>query len=517
MVIPTFSKYQKHIVFFFLGLLVLLNRFLVLKAFNFQYTGSDDLIFWQAAVDYSHGIFHEPFFYGQNYNFAFESILAAPLIIIGVPVFIALPIISSIIGIFPFLLFSIVLFRRGYTIDSYLFLLIPLALPIEYDIITSISRGFTSGLFFCSFLIFPLLSPTKVKSFIILGFSVSLGYIFNANSLILSFPVCLYLFFKNYKNPAFYLVCIVTSIPALFIHYISEQFYVHHPEYLVHTMWKLNYSFQLMIADISHLDNFFRYLTPLYWGGNWLVLLILLLLSIFLIKRNWKKGLSILLGVVFTIVTLGINKINDDIGVIFLSSTRMFLALPLFLGLALFWTKKERVKENKLKLIILTLAISIFIVKVSCYSSVVAKHTKRTIYGPVAIKKLDDLTRECSEIEKITSKYKIDLVVFIPSWSQSVPSVEFYNYGCPILQENTTSSIMNIYERRTWVFEKEKIAVRKNVLLFNPDIEAIDTYKKVLDCEIIHRNPTMILIKNNDKSLQELSEIVGFLLKRNTY
>jgi hypothetical protein len=272
-----------------------------------------------------------------------------------------------------------------------------------------------------------------------------------------------------------------------------------------------------MIADISHLDNFFRYLTPLYWGGNWLVLLILLLLSIFLIKRNWKKGLSILLGVVFTIVTLGINKINDDIGVIFLSSTRMFLALPLFLGLALFWTKKERVKENKLKLIILTLAISIFIVKVSCYSSVVAKHTKRTIYGPVAIKKLDDLTRECSEIEKITSKYKIDLVVFIPSWSQSVPSVEFYNYGCPILQENTTSSIMNIYERRTWVFEKEKIAVRKNVLLFNPDIEAIDTYKKVLDCEIIHRNPTMILIKNNDKSLQELSEIVGFLLKRNTY
>src|SRR5690554_7269853 len=88
-------------------------------------------------------------------------------------------------GVFPFLFISTVLFRRGKRIEAYLFLFIPLTLPVEYDIITSITRGFTSGLFFCSLLIYPLLNPTKLWSFVIAALAVSCGYLFNANSLVL--------------------------------------------------------------------------------------------------------------------------------------------------------------------------------------------------------------------------------------------------------------------------------------------------------------------------------------------
>jgi hypothetical protein len=517
MLFPIDAKHHKSIILYFIALLVIISRFLILKEFCFQYTGNDDLIFWHVAADYSKGIFHEPFFYGQNYNFAFESIISVPLIVMGVPIYIALPIMSSFIGVFPFFLFSIVLYRKGYTLNSYLFLLIPLTLPIEYDIITSITRGFTSGLFFSSFLIFPLLSPFKVKSFILLGLSVSFGYILNPNSLIISFPICLYLLFKNYNKPVFYLVGIAAAIPALLIEYVSKQFYVNHPEYIVHAMWKLDFKFDRLIDGLSNLDKFFRYLTPVFWAGNWLVLIIIFFLGIIIIKKSWEKGLSLLLSVLFIVVLLGLNKINDEIGVIFLSSTRMFLAIPLLLGLSVFWTKENFIDEKKWKTVILTIAISVFLVKISCYKPVIAQHTEKTNYGSVAIKNLDSLISECSDIQKITSKYEVDLVVFLPTWDLNVPTMAFYNYGCSILEENATSSIMNIYERRTWVFQEEKIKARKNVLLYNQNIENFEEYKKVLDCEVINKKPTIILIRNNDKNLLELSKIFNFKLQRYKY
>ncbi len=517
MFISTYQKHQQILTFYLLGILVFVNRFLILKLFNLEYVGSDDLIFWQAAVDYAQGIFHEPFFYGQDYNFALEAILAAPLINWGVPVDVALPVVSSLMGVFPFLFISTVLFRRGKRIEAYLFLFIPLTLSVEYDIITSITRGFTSGLFFCSLLIYPLLNPTKLWSFVIAALAVSFGYIFNANSLVLSFPICLFLLFENYRKPAFYLVFGVLSIPALLIKYFSEQFYVDRPEYLVHSMWKLKFDFEVMLEGISHLDQYFRYLMPVIWPAHWMILLLLLILAIIITKQNWKKGISLLLTVIFIILLFGVNKINDDIGVIFLSSTRMFLAMPLLLGLAFLWLKKGFLSEQKWRVMILSLGMLVFLIKATAYSAVIDKHTEETNYGPVAIKKLDDLIDDCAEMEKITRQYNVDLVVFIPNWEYRVPSMEFYNYGCPILQENTVSSTMNLYERRTWIFQKERDMVRKNIILFNFYPDHFELLQKEYDIEQINEHPSMILIRENDKSLLELSEAFDFPLKRHNY
>src|SRR5690554_7365931 len=98
-------------------------------------------------------------------------------------------------------------------------------------------------------------------------------------------------------------------------------------------MWKLKFDFDVMLEGISHLDQYFRYLMPVIWPAHWMILLLLLILAIIITKQNWKKGISLLLTVIFIILLFGVNKINDDIGVIFLSSTRMFLAKPLLLGL----------------------------------------------------------------------------------------------------------------------------------------------------------------------------------------
>lgn len=75
---------DKH-TFGLLLLLLLLDRLFLLVTFNFKFVGSDDLIFWQGANDYLHFRFHEPYFYGQNYNFMLEAVVAAPLRLLGVP------------------------------------------------------------------------------------------------------------------------------------------------------------------------------------------------------------------------------------------------------------------------------------------------------------------------------------------------------------------------------------------------------------------------------------------------
>jgi len=517
MLLRIIEKQQKRGILNILLLLLFIVKVIVIVEFGFKFTGSDDTIFWQCLSDFSNGIFHEPFFYGQNYNFALESLLSVPLVKCGVPIYYALPIMSALIGVFPFVMFALILFKKGFEVNAYIFLLIPLALPIEYDIITAISRGFTSGLFCCSFLIYPILNPNNFKSFVILGLSVSFGYILNPNSLVFSFPVCIYLLLMNINIVSFYITTVISSLPALIILYFSQQFYANNPDYLVHQMWILEFSFERMLNGLASLDKFFRHLTPVLWIGNWLVVLLIAILGGIALKRNWKKGLSIIVTFIFIILLLGVNKIHDDIGVIFLSSTRMFLAIPLLFGLGLLWSEIVLKENIRSKLVVMSIAASVFLIKISLVTQVVKTHTTSKNFGPIAIKKLDDLEKECTEIQQLSSKYNADIIVFLPAGDLNVPNMEFYNYGCSILNQEMCSSVMNVYERRTWVFLEEKISKRKTVLLFNLNPAEINENNNFLDYEVVQNNPTIVLLRNNNKSLLELSELFNFQYKRNTY
>jgi hypothetical protein len=102
---------------------------------------------WQGVMDYSAGIFHEPRFYGQSYNLMLESLFAVPLYKLGIPIYKALPIITSFFTIFPYLLITFLTFRKKSTTAGLIILSIPLLLLNEYALITCLSRGFVTGIF----------------------------------------------------------------------------------------------------------------------------------------------------------------------------------------------------------------------------------------------------------------------------------------------------------------------------------------------------------------------------------
>jgi len=501
---------------FFLILLILFvaNKVLILVQFSSVYTSSDDVIQWMGARDYAQGVFHEPYFYGQNYNFMLESLFAVPFVWLGIPYHWALPMSTIILASFPFILFARVLYKRRHYFAAYTFLVIPVLLSLEYDILTSLSRGFISGIFFCSFLIYPILEPQKTRSFIIFGAAASFGFIFNPNTLILTFPIGIYMLFTNFKTLKFYLLAGTSAIPALIIHFLSKSFYWNNPDFQLHEMWELLFKWRWIREAFNYLDLFFTGLTPVLWSANWFVLLILIIFGILLYRKNKIQAITLFSSVVFIILTLGINKVHDGIDWIFLSSTRMFLAIPLLLGLAIFWNiKSYRGKIKWLPHSLVVLGLLCLLVKGIHLSDKIGELNTQRVESFLAVTSIDELEDDCGNISTLVDQNNADIVVFIPHWDHPTSKMQLLNYGCSFVNENMESSVISIYERRTWKFREAKERKYPRILLYGYDLAKNDVVKNE-NIKVLQRNPDIILVANNQLSIPKLIAQFNFEFKR---
>ena len=194
--------------------ILLTTRILLILNLNIHYIDSDMPFMWAGVKDYSEGLFYEPRFYGQDYNTFMESLFAVPLYWIGVPVYYALPIITHLVAIFPFLFTAFYLFFKNRKENAILVLAILLCLAPGYDVMTSQPRGI-SGVFLCGFYILSFLNPTHMR-FLALNTLLSvLAYFVTPNAVLISVPLMAFLFFHNYKNKKYYIVticCLLSSI-----------------------------------------------------------------------------------------------------------------------------------------------------------------------------------------------------------------------------------------------------------------------------------------------------------------
>lgn len=509
---------QERHTFGLLLLLLVIDRVLLLTTFNFKMVGSDETIFWQGATDYLHGRFHEPYYYGQNYNFMLEALVAVPLLLLQIPHAYALPLSTTFLALFPFVYFSRILFKNGYRTEGMAFLILPILLPVEYGILTSISRGFISGLFFCSFLAPALMHPTKRSALVLAAVATSLGYLFNPNSLVFSLPVMVYLLLHNYRAIWFYATNLLVAVPVLLLEYWAKSFYVNHPDYNVHRAWTLEYDIGRVFENFGRLDQFFGYFTPIVWQVGWLVLVFILVVGVLQMKRDWRKGVSLVFGILFIVFTLGINKVNDHIDSIFLSSSRMFLGIPLLAGLAVLWSRDLlNVSDKHLKWGLVVMALAVLPVKSSLSGMITDYHAKKAIQGKaMPLKYLRHLKTDCAELTELAQREHVGLILFVSNWEFVAPEVEFLNYGCPLLEEDFPRSLMNVFERRSWVYLAEKSKVEPNVLIYNfaLDSSRVGNFPNAVTLE---GHPAMTLVHGNDLPLDTLLARMSVRLYRSPY
>ena len=481
------------LLFLILTVALVTYRFYILQIFGFEYTDSDQSIMWLGAKNYARGLFHEPLFYGQSYNSMLEALLAVPLIKLSVPVYLALPTVTTSLALFPFILLSTLTFFKYSRTTAILILCIPFMLPVAYDCITTLSRGFVTGIAIVSIGLFSIFNPNSYRLIMLTGFSAVTGFLINGNSALLSAPLILYLLIINIKNKEFYLYLFTGIIAGIITILTILSFYWSNPDYVLHT-FPTKFSIQYMFDAFEDLDKFFNNVTPIFWNSGWLILPILLLIAFVLYKQNLNKAALIAIAMpIILILPFTYLKVHDGTNSIFFSYSRMYLAIPVILTLLLSF-----VKFNNRFLIYCTVAIALFF---CCYKMITAKgsiesHLKG--YHIVSIIKNSKLKDKCEQINRITSNHDADLVI-LKDHNHS----DLYNYGCPALIDSFPNTLKPAYERRTWRLIEDKGKVYENVLIIDYTNELIRKYRFVEPVEALSG---CYIIKNNDLTTLKLMQ-----------
>jgi hypothetical protein len=412
---------------------------------------------WQGTVDFADGKFYEPRFYGQPYNTMLESFLAVPFYKLGVPLKYGLPLISVLLSLFPYFILARVAFNRRSQITGILILAFVLLMPVTYDLITTLSRGFVPGIAVAGLLFLFLFKKLRKIEWVFIGFIAVISYSVNANSVLISIPVLLYLWLQHIRNGQFYVFGLIGILLGVTCHFFIQYFYVVHPKVALHN-YQLEFSWSYLKQGLSNFGLFFDNVIPVFNGLGWLMIPTSILTSI--IFFSYKKpneacvALSIPLLMIFPLL---ISKVSDGNDSVFFSVSRMYLGIPLVWVLLLSFID---VRSLRLTVIILLGSLGFAFYKATVIDFVIDKELKKNTV--VGVMKNDDLISECERLSRIAKKYNVDLIVIIDHWNY-----DFYNYGCAECVTHFPTTIRPSYDRRIWRLKKVASTMYSNILFID--------------------------------------------------
>ena len=244
------------------------------------------------------------------------------------------------------------------------------------------------------------------------------------------------------------------------IHFSVNHFYVVNPYYNLHKL-NFTFSFKGLLSSLTHLDLFFNDVTPIFWNSGFLIIIMFITVGAFLFKeRKYKESLTVFISTLLIISTLGISKVSDGSNSIFFPLSRMYLSIPVLLGISLsFFSFKEKSKYFYFYLLI---PLSFFIYNINTLDKSInlnVSHEKNHIIGVI---KTNDLFEQCNNIKSICDEYNVQLVIISNHWNY-----DFFNYACPSCDETFPKTLRPSYERRTWRLIEDEKTIYSNILIID--------------------------------------------------
>jgi len=464
-------------------------RIWVLFQFGVIYTDQDQAVLWEGVMNFSSGLFHETRYYGQAYNTMLEALLATPLYLIGVPVYIALPTVTVLLALLPFFCLAYVLYFKRKEDAGLLVLLIPLLLPIEYDLITTMPRGFVTGLAFVGIASLWLESKRN-SSYYLFGLFIVLGFTLNPNSILLSLPLALIYFLKNLAFIRFYFYGLAGLLSGLLAHLTLNRFYSMNPNYELHRPIS-EFSTDYFLEGIEKWNLFFGDVTPLFWGQGFFVLIITILSAVyFLRKRKFHYSTVAISLLPVILLPLFNSRLYNAADTVFYSYSRMYLAVPLLFGLLLYllhWKKIPR-------LVLLPLA-SVVVFKFAFFPEKLDQRLNESTY--ILVRPVQEVLDRCAQLEALSKEHQVDLII-INDFGHIIE-----NYTCGICTQKAVKTLYPSYERRTWRLVEDRDVVYSNILVIDGNLT---NEKGTVFQEL---NDTFYLIKDNKQTTYELMLDVG--------
>lgn len=447
-------------------LITAIDRLWLLNVFGFRYVGNDDSLFWLGAKDYAHGIFHEPCLYGQSYNMMIESFFAAPFLKMGMAPQIILPLVTAIMALTPFFVFARRELRKGNLAGAVIIAAMPLLLPVEYGMLTSMTRGFVTGVFFLSF--WPLAERIRADRFRFILFGVVGGaaLLANANSLIVLVALVVPEFVKERKNFRFYLFAALGALPFYLAHLGIAHYYKTHHDGVLHEITEemLTFSTDHWSLAISSLADFFRWLFPFWDDGGAMGLLVVGGIGIYLFtQKKPVEGWALLAALFVIIISLGFPKIHDGGKNVLMPFSRMFIALPLLLGLAL--AQLVEIAGIPFRAVMIGSAVLVVVLtqKLIVTGDEVRAALASEEISPVEVRPVDELQRETSYIAQVAKEQGADILVALGA-PYKYHDLQLWCHTGEVWNKDFPQTLVPQYERRWWRYLDETKHVHPTIL-----------------------------------------------------
>ncbi len=432
-----------------LTLAVILERVATLFWYNLRFSDSDQTILWAMAKDLINGEYYGLCFYGQSYNSALEAFLAVPLIAIGLSYPLSFGLITNALAILPFLLLSKILMRRQGMEAAMIPLILALLLPPEYLMLTSISRGFVTGIAIMSIGLYLATYRNSPIPLLFAGIMTPLAIFANPNSLLLT-PLFLLCIGKEEKKSYLYLLIGGTVGSIIFLY--NNYFYGLHPERAFHPAPDMKYSLEAFYFIIQNLENYFPFLTPVIWKVGWIILPIYIYLPFRLLyKGYWFKGIILGLCVVGIFISFFLVKTTDATNSVYFSGSRMYLSLPLLLAWMLAENFSNLLTYPRIQKLFWVgiFALAFKVIALPLFIRGAHQGSKNAI---VHVFKHKEMEQHCQLINRMAKIKNIQAIVGNSAQSAN----QHLAYGCACLLPEFPLIVLNDYERRPWLLDKAK-------------------------------------------------------------
>lgn len=490
--------------FVFLGLIVL-NRVLLFIYINQDCIDNDQVVMWAGTRDFSNGEFHVPRFYGQDYSTMLEALVAVPFVKLGMPVYYATPLSTHILFLVPFLTAAVYLFVIKKKLQAIVVLAIIICMPLGYDIMNSIPRGFVTGLFFMSCFIFSLYRPYNLKLAALNTFLSYVAYLVNPNSVIVSAPLLAYLFFTNYRNKTYYVYSAIGVLGGVPLDFALNHFYKTHPGHCIYGFTN-EYSLAYFKDAITHLDKRFAHIGLFTEETCIPVILLLILVGWLTYQRNKRLFFAFLAVPFIIIISFFSSKAADGAMWSFYSYSRLYLGIPLIAALLLSFSDLK-----KIAFLIIPVTLVFLMVKERTFKAQVAYHSDEKKWDHLNLITLKDLTDYLGIYKGFCEQTGAKAIIIDHAWRD-----DFINYAGPAVYPNYPITFKPSFERRTWRIKEEENRVYDRFILYMADYHYDEKIKQMqVPIEIEKLNDYGIfLIKNNTLTTHQFLKLLGFTIER---
>lgn len=445
---------------------MVVNRLHLFFTVNQICIDNDQVVMWAGAKDFSEGKFHVPLFYGQDYNTMLEALVATPLVWLSVPIYHAVPIATHLLFLFPFLFTAFYLFKKQLKSQAIIVLAILLCLPVGYDIITSIPRGFVTGLFFTSFFIISILNPQYFKWLTLNTFLCGIAYMVNPNSVLVSAPFLCFMFLHHYQNKKYYYASIIGVLPALIVFILIKAFYSSFESPLV---YKLNNEFNIVYFKEGILNICQRFIHIAFFNEGYSILLFIILglIACCFWLKNKKAFIAFVVLCAVIVASLFTSKAGDGAEWAFYSYSRLYIGIPLFMYLFL-----STVDLKKILIPIICVTLFFTVIKTIRFNDAINYHIQENKWSHSTLIALKDLKNHIALYNRFAKEYNATHFIVGNVWRD-----DFINYAAEIINPDFPKTFKPSYERRSWLITDNKNTVieRFLILMREPkDIEALN-------------------------------------------